>query len=244
MREIVFTIEFDPGSDPVMDVFAEHPRAQARMVACAVAPDSSWRLDRLTGPEGALERLDEVFLDPGRCNECLDGRPSCGATREYEVLERDATSRIVYTYLVEPGYCHSIPALAAEHLGFGVLYDARRRRSTYEWRLLMPDDDGVGTLHDALEGGLRDDVTLELNRLSRPTHWYDRFVATDDLGFEQREALEAAVDGGYYETPRQVTLDELANRLGLPRSTLRYRLRRAEAWLVDRYVSATGRTSP
>lgn len=241
MREIVFTIEFEPDSDPVMDVFADHPRAQGRMVACAVAPDNSWRLDRFTGPEAALQRLDEVFLNPDRCNECLDGRPTCGATREYEILEQEATSRIIYTYLVEPGYCHSIPPLATEHLGFGVLYDARRRGSTYEWRLLMPHDDGVGELYEALESGLREDLSLEVNRLSRPTHWYDRFVTTDDLAFEQREALETAVDGGYYETPREVTLDELSSRLGLARSTLRYRLRRAEAWLVGRYLTSTGR---
>jgi predicted DNA binding protein len=242
MRELVFTIEFEPGTDPVMDVFAEHPEARARMIACAVSPENSWRLDRITGPEAALSRLDDVFLDPTRCNECLDGRPTCGATREYEVLERDATSRIVYTYLVEPGYCHSIPPLATEHLGFGVLYDARRRGPEYEWRLLVPDDAGVGTLHDALDGGLKDGLSLDVRRLSRPTHWYDRFVTTDDLAHEQREALEAAVDGGYYETPRGVTLDALAGRLDLPRSTLRYRLRRAEAWLVERFVNATGRT--
>lgn len=240
MRELVFTVEFEPGTDPVMDVFDEHPRARGRMVASAVTLENSWRLDRITGPEAALDRLEEVFLDPDRCNECLDGREECGATREYEVLEREATSRIVYTYLVEPGYCHSIPPLATEHLGFGVLFDAVRRGLTYEWRLLMPAEDGTGDLHDALEGGLRDGVSLSVRRLSRPTHWFDRFVATDDLAFEQREALEAAVDGGYYETPREATLTELADRLGLARSTFRYRLRRAEAWLVDRYLDATG----
>lgn len=241
MRELVFTLTFDRGVDPVMDVFMDYPAAQGRMLATAVAPDNSWRLDRLTGPEAALEALDEVFLDDAHCNECFDGRPECGATREYQVLERSGTSRIIYTYLVEPGYCHSIPPLATEHLGFGVLYDARRREDTYEWRLLMPEDGGVRVLHDALEGGLMDGVDLEVERLARPRHWFDRVAMTDDLDFEQREALEAAVDGGYYETPREITLEELASRLDVPRSTLRYRLRRAEAWLVDGYVEATGR---
>lgn len=240
MRELVFSIEFDRGADPLMDVFVDFPRAEARMIACAVAPGNSWRLDRLTGPEAALRELDDVFLDPDRCNECLDGRETCGATREYEVLERDATSRVVYTYLVEPGYCHSIPPLATEHLGFGALYDALRREATYEWHLLLPDDGELGSLHDALRGGLRDGLSLDVRRLSRPTHWFDRFTLTDDLDFEQRQALETAVESGYYETPRRVTLEALADRLDLPRSTLRYRLRRAEAWLVGQYVGATG----
>lgn len=243
MREFVFTLEFEPDVDPVMDVFAEHPPARGRLLASVVGPDNSWRLDRITGPEAALERLAEVFLDRAHCNECLDGRETCGATREYEVLERDATSLIVFTYLVEPGYCHSIPPLSTQHLGFGVLYDAIRRERTYEWRLLMPQQDGVDDLHDALAGDLQDGVSLDVRRLSRPTHWFDQFRTVDDLAFEQRQALEVAVEGGYYETPRAVTLEELADDLGVARSTFRYRLRRAEAWLVDRYTRSA-RPSP
>ncbi|ELZ08665.1 helix-turn-helix domain-containing protein, partial [Natrialba aegyptia] len=41
---------------------------------------------------------------------------------------------------------------------------------------------------------------------------------------------------GYYETPRQIDLSELADRLDVPRSTLSYRLRRAEATLASTFV--------
>ena len=52
------------------------------------------------------------------------------------------------------------------------------------------------------------------------------------LPYEQREALETAVAAGYYETPRDVHLSDLAAEADIPESTLRYRLRRAEAWLA------------
>jgi predicted DNA binding protein len=42
---------------------------------------------------------------------------------------------------------------------------------------------------------------------------------------------------GYYETPIETTLDAVADRLDLPRSTVSYRLRRAEAQLVESYLS-------
>jgi predicted DNA binding protein len=48
--------------------------------------------------------------------------------------------------------------------------------------------------------------------------------------------LEAAVDRGYFETPREVTLDELAADLDLPGSTVSYRLRRATAELAKSFV--------
>ena len=62
----------------------------------------------------------------------------------------------------------------------------------------------------------------------------------NELSPEQRAALEAAVEHGYYETPREVTVDDLATRLEIPRSTLTYRLRRAEAYLAESYASENG----
>jgi predicted DNA binding protein len=53
----------------------------------------------------------------------------------------------------------------------------------------------------------------------------------------QREALQAAIEHGYYETPRQIDLSDLAAIVEVPRSTLSYRLRRAEAQLVKQFVA-------
>ena len=52
------------------------------------------------------------------------------------------------------------------------------------------------------------------------------------------EALRAAVEAGYYESPRATTLDEIADRVGIPRSTFSYRLRNAESRLARAYVAA------
>lgn len=37
---------------------------------------------------------------------------------------------------------------------------------------------------------------------------------------------------GYYKYPREATLEDIAAELELPLTTLRYRLRRAEAWAI------------
>jgi predicted DNA binding protein len=53
----------------------------------------------------------------------------------------------------------------------------------------------------------------------------------------QEAALQAAVEHGYYESPREVDVGELAEHLDVPRSTLTYRLRRAEEHLAKQHVA-------
>lgn len=57
---------------------------------------------------------------------------------------------------------------------------------------------------------------------------------------EQRTALQAAVEHGYYETPRQIELSDLAEKLEIPRSTLSYRLRN---WLLTDLTSPSNSSS-
>ncbi len=237
MREFVFTVEYDPGVDRLADVFIDHPSAMAASLACCVTARNAWRLDRLTGSAAALDALSDCFLD-GRCNECI-GHGNCGATCEYEVLRRTPTSMTVYTFRTEVTDCHSIPYLASDHLGDGLLFETVRTGDRYEWRVLIRDDVHVGGLYDALQRGLRDGVRLNLRHLGTPDRWCERAVTVADLPAEQRAALVAAVEGGYYETPREVTVGDLATELDVPRSTLQYRLQRAEAWLARAFVDAT-----
>ncbi len=58
-----------------------------------------------------------------------------------------------------------------------------------------------------------------------------------ELPPEQQAAVEAAVEHGYYRTPRDTSLTELAETLDVSRSTLQYRLQRAEAWIVRSFVT-------
>jgi predicted DNA binding protein len=52
----------------------------------------------------------------------------------------------------------------------------------------------------------------------------------------QREAVEAAVDLGYYDVPREATLDDVAAELGVASSTVSDHLRKAEAAVMGELV--------
>lgn len=52
----------------------------------------------------------------------------------------------------------------------------------------------------------------------------------------QREVIEAAAEAGYYDTPRQCSLTELADRLDIAKSTCSNTLHRAEEAIIKEYV--------
>lgn len=60
----------------------------------------------------------------------------------------------------------------------------------------------------------------------------------DGITDKQREAVRAAVEAGYYETPREANLAELASRLDVSRSAVSQRLTAVESKLVEELFRA------
>jgi predicted DNA binding protein len=88
-------------------------------------------------------------------------------------------------------------------------------------------DESLSTLGDALrERGYGFEVEAV----------YDTVESGGPLTERQAEVLEAAVEHGYYESPRGIELNELAEVLGVRKSTLSVTLRRAEGRLARRFV--------
>lgn len=64
---------------------------------------------------------------------------------------------------------------------------------------------------------------------------------TDVLTDAQREALALAYDHGYFDSPRETTLAELADQLGITQQALGSRLQRATRRLVERALGSRDR---
>lgn len=233
MREYVFTAEYESGADEVMDVFIEYSGLEGWALRVAVSNSGLWRVDRFVGPTSALDALEQVMTDSAVCNECLGEYPDCSIDTEYEVVRENEECRLVYSYAPNDGYCHSIPYLVSETVGEGPLFDARRRDNQYEWRILLPGDTGGGEVFDRLQAGLPKGVSVSLTQVGTPSSWSTADTVMTTLPSDQRQAIETAVELGYYETPRGASLGAVATALDLPKSTLRYRLRRAEERLTE-----------
>ena len=63
MREYVFLLEYEYGVHPVRDVFIDHPDVVASTLDISISHDTGWRVERVTGPEHALDELESVYLD-------------------------------------------------------------------------------------------------------------------------------------------------------------------------------------
>ena len=236
MRELVFTLEYEPGCNAVADALAAHPDARIRSLSLHATPESLWRVDHASGPADALEEIEEAFLTADYYADCLAAE-DCGATQTTQVLEHTDETLVLYSYWNRTPTCASVPHIALEHLGEGALFETRHEEREYTWRVIHSGGSDVRGFFDGIEAAIGDCARMEIGRLteaSPPTREID-----DDgggLSPEQDAALEAAIEHGYYETPREVDVGELADRLGIPRSTLTYRLRRAEAHLAERHV--------
>ena len=91
---------------------------------------------------------------------------------------------------------------------------------------------GLGELFPRVPDKLKElDPSYTLKRL------YDSVNDASPLSSTQREALLAAAEQGYYDTPRDISLIELAEELNTAESSLSGTLHRAEEIIVRTFVT-------
>ena len=235
MREVVFTVEYEKGVDEVMDLFIEHPDLHARSMEVHATSESVWGVEKVVGPDEVLiefdDRLERVTSDSNATGMC--GAPI--TEWHYDVLSLNPESRKIYSLRREGDGPRSIPLAAAKHVGEGLILRSERRGTQFRWSLLV--DDTVAELHDEILENLRDGLSLTVERLGQPPCLLEDGRVQQNLTAEQKSALEAAVEHGYYDVPRQQSVTEIATEIDVSSSTLQYRLNRAEAWLARQFAS-------
>ncbi|MCU4750565.1 helix-turn-helix domain-containing protein [Halobacteria archaeon AArc-curdl1] len=100
----------------------------------------------------------------------------------------------------------------------------------WQYKMRFRSREALVETHERLEN---DDITVDLSRvtdISRMTTGNSRLTP------EQHEALTAAFERGYFQIPRQISMEELAAELGISHQALSERLRRAYGTLVDAEV--------
>jgi predicted DNA binding protein len=109
----------------------------------------------------------------------------------------------------------------------GSLLEARATDGWWEVTVRYRDRDRLCDAYDRL---VDRGVTVDLRRVTDVTGDAD---GETRLTPEQREALEAALEHGYFEIPRAISMEELAGELGISHQALSERFRRAYGTLVD-----------
>lgn len=119
-----------------------------------------------------------------------------------------------------------------------VVLEAHRTGDVWTVQLRFDDYDSLsGFNRRCLENG----IDLELEQVHNPARPEGGPKA--ELTPEQHEVLLAAIEEGYFEVPREITLVELGEQLGISDSAVSQRLRRGLETLLSTVLSDIGAES-
>ena len=235
MYDFTFEITYDAGVDEYVDLFIDRESLRSEALYSCLDPTELWTLESVTGDPTDLAAVDELLLDEAVARDSINAR-SCNSIRTTSLLTEEQRRRVAYTYISDVDFCESVPLIAAKYVDGGMLLEQTRTDDRVRWRVLVQDDSKIGHLYDTLSAKLGEGLSFSFKHLTEVAHWESGLLSRADIRAEQREILNVAVRRGYFETPREVTLDEIADELELPRSTVSYRLRRATAELAKRFT--------
>ncbi len=238
MREFVFDLVYEDIPAPVSRGLQAESALDSRAIGGPLASDEFWRIERFSGSPGAIAAIDAESLETVVHAEAITTE-QCLGEFSIEILQRDTNWCEVYYHMEQIGNSENVRTLATEYLGTNILFERQRQGDTETWTVVMEEDKHIGLLYDAIQVTLRPEIRFDFGHIGAASDRRFELFANETLPQEQRQALVAAVESGYYETPRQTTLDELADKLDCPRSTLSYRLRRAEATLAQAFAAET-----
>ena len=110
----------------------------------------------------------------------------------------------------------------------------------------LPDRERLTGLVEALKAVTDELNLLQLKRVdtgNADTTGQTVTLALDEITEKQREAVTKAVASGYYSTPRETSLEELADDLGVSKSACSQRLNAVESTLAVRAFADTTTTT-
>lgn len=184
----------------------------------------------------SLERAPGVTVEPEYTTSAPSGRPISYVTASgsgfdaFETaLEMDATvaePTLVDRYEDRRVYRIALTAEAIRLLPLTAAVDARVlerscTRNGWRLRLQLPDRDALVAFNEACTDR---DISVTVTHLRVSDDGEDGVIA---LTRKQEELLAMAYEEGYFEIPRGISQDELAEKIGVSKSAVSQRLRRA-----------------
>jgi predicted DNA binding protein len=190
------------------DVTRSHPAVHFRILAALADGEAGVGLAEISGPDV------EAVLTAVRADETVT---------ECEILQRYEDTVLVQFETTMP-----LLLFAVEDSGVPLTMPFTIQEGQAEWEITAPQ-------HRLSElGGKLEDfgIPFTVNEISQRVE--PEQVLTD----RQLELVERAIEFGYYDTPRQCSLTELAAQVDLAKSTCSETLHRAEETIVKQFLEA------
>lgn len=184
-------------------------------VAIGVVPDAG------TDPEHNVYFFWIAADDFDAVNRALEEDPTVAESSTVSETSERRTYRITYN---DRAKLISTPITEMD----GLMLDSRSHSDGWIVELRLPDHN---TLYRLGERAKEADIEFEVLEIhqQKPDERESEFQLTES----QIEALVGAYEHGYYDEPREITLEELGSVLGLSRNAVRGRLKRGSSRLIE-----------
>jgi predicted DNA binding protein len=198
----------------------------------SAAPEMRIEIKRVVGGEtlvtpyfwaagGDFQRFEEALWDDDMVRDVL---PLEEQEEHFPEPHEDEDERF-YRVTWETGVPNLVSAVA--YANATLLEAISGDSDDWEVKVLAPSGEALSTFRDYC---LDNDFGIEPLRVYHPENPQEQaeYGVTED----QQEAMEAAYHAGYFEVPREITLADLADEVGISNNALSARLRRGTANLV------------
>ena len=183
-----------------------HPDAEFRILTAFPDGDHGVAMAEVTA-----DQLEEVLRDMSDCEEVVDlellGQPGPGALVQFETSEP-----LLLVPVRKSGALLDLP------------FEVQDGHASWD---VTATRDRLSTLGDQLRTL---GISFEVESVTQQVE-PDRLL-TD----RQSTLVETAVENGYYDTPRDCTLTDLAEAVGIAKSTASETLHRAEGKIIKQFV--------
>lgn len=166
--------------------------------------------------------------DAGAVETALGGSPFVEAVSVVDGTDDEALFRVTWTDRID-----GVVGLVEDTAG--VILEGGGQGEDWSFRLRFPDRTGLSAFYQSAIG---EGIPVEVEEVYNP-QGVDRdtpFGLTEG----QHEALSVALERGYFDVPRRITLVELAEELGISDTAVSQRLRRGlRSFLSTTLVTST-----
>ena len=190
--------------------------------------------------EGEIKDIEQNVVDSSKCNCERDQEytgSDCNHERSKECcvnVSNEDTDQSQFFKRTVGSYC--ICPVFSEH-------DCIPSIEAYEYdefvvSMSVPTRDELTSIIESLRNR---EATVQLQKITSSQGTTDGRrleLETETITDKQREAVETAMQAGYYETPRRADLADLAEELGVSRSAVSQRLTSTESKLVAQLFQA------
>ncbi|MFD1632993.1 helix-turn-helix domain-containing protein [Haloplanus ruber] len=153
-------------------------------------------------------------------------------TVEASTLIAEASTTRIYRLQHTPGT--KLVSPITTEMG-GLMLEAKGTDTGWSVRMQLPDREALSALWEHCDG---EDIDFRIDHI----YSLDEFTVDGGVGLTdpQRDALLAAYEAGYFEEPRDTSLQELAETLDISPTAVGGRIRRGTSRLIERTILSDG----